>query len=78
MKALQIIFGLIFLLPGICSIRVMFDIPPLDPFFGIAMLFWLPSFAISGFGVWLLWSVRRGIADGSRRAVTESNTESNQ
>lgn len=55
-KVLQICFGIFLLLPGICSIGFMFEITPfVDPMSGFAMLFWLPSFVISGFGIWLLF-----------------------
>lgn len=55
MKALQIIIGIILLLPGLCSLGFMvIMIPGMTVDAAGLWLLWLVGFGISAIGVWLI------------------------
>lgn len=60
MKALQIIVGVLLLLPGICSVGAIILFLPQLFTSGMASLvpLWLLSFAIAGLGYWLIRKAR--------------------
>ncbi len=59
MKALQIIIGIILLLPGICSAGFMLLlIPEMSRGNDGLWQLWLPSFAVGALGIWLIRKAR--------------------
>lgn len=60
MKALQIIFGVILLLPGICSLGFMILFLPqiFSSSFTDLMPLWIGCFAVAGLGVFLIRKAR--------------------
>ena len=55
MKALQIIIGIILLLPGLCSLGFMVMLLPdmTQDALGLWVL-WIPGLAAGAFGIWLI------------------------
>ncbi len=62
MKALKAIVGVILLLPGICSLGFMVALG-VDNLFqssgGGMYVIWLPCFAVSALGIWLIKNATR-------------------
>ena len=55
MKILQMIVGILFLLPGICSIGFMaMTLPDMTVDAAGLWILWLPSLAISALGTWMI------------------------
>ena len=60
MKLLQIITGVLLLLPGICSIGFMImTLPDMTVDATGLWLLWLPCLAVSALGFWLIRNARR-------------------
>ena len=62
--------GVIFLLPGLCSLLVMVSMVPWsmnDPFFSMIVTVWIFCFLISAGGAWMIYAARRRFrnADGA-------------
>ena len=56
MKALKIIVGIILLLPGLCSLGFMLvSLPNFGSQDAMLFALWIPCFAVSAFGIWLLY-----------------------
>jgi hypothetical protein len=59
MKVVQVILGIVLLLPGICSAGAMILLLPMSGAdLGTLMPLWLISFAIAAFGIWLIRNAR--------------------
>ncbi len=59
MKILQIIAGILLLLPGICSIGFMvLTLPDMTVDAAGLWVLWLPSLAVSALGIWLIRKAR--------------------
>jgi tellurite resistance protein TehA-like permease len=57
-----ILFGVIFLLPGLCSLLVMVSMVPWnmnDPFFSLAATIWIICLLISAGGVAMIYAARK-------------------
>ena len=55
MKALQIIIGIILLLPGLCSLGFMVMVLPDMTQNDMGLwVFWIPGLAAGAFGIWLI------------------------
>jgi uncharacterized membrane protein YqjE len=56
------LFGVIFLLPGLCSLFVMVSALPWnmnDPFFSLIATLWIVCFLISAGGAWMIYTARK-------------------
>ncbi|MEA2873953.1 MAG: hypothetical protein QOH67_3929 [Hyphomicrobiales bacterium] len=55
------LFGVIFLLPGLCSLLVMVSMVPWnlnDPFFSLVATIWIICLLISAGGAWMIYTAR--------------------